>query len=162
MLSTEQKKLKTQTKIEGSVQSSDLTYRVRRSNSEYDENRVSELWANLTMVQQMNGNTHWLDQSNKSGLAWKDFVAKLLKSRGSRVIVFENDKEIFGFAYMNLENKNANNPKQKTSLKAVIKELYLEPAYRAESKKPEMAELMQACLINLGIEYIEFDVKDLS
>lgn len=162
MLSAEQKKLKNLTKlVDGIVSSIDESYSVRRVNSEYDENRVSELWANLTMIQQMNGNDHWLALSNKSGKSWQEFITKLIKSRGSRVIVFENSEMIFGFAYMVLENKNANNPKQKPSLKATIKELYLEPKFRKQANKPEMAEMMQTCLMDMGIEFIEFDVKDL-
>ena len=163
MLSTEQKKMRDLEKaVSKAVASSlDSSYQVRALSSKYDQDRVSELWANLTMIQQMQGNDIWLSKSQESGLSWNDYIARLMKSRGARVLVFENSEEIFGFAYLVLQSKNANNPMQKTALKAIIKELYLEPAYRKESKKIEMAELMRDCLMQLGIEYIEFDVQDL-
>lgn len=164
MLSTEQKKLRDLEKAAKRAVTAfalDESYQVRVLSSKYDQDRVSELWANLTMIQQMQGNDIWLSKSQDSGLSWNDFVNKLVKSRGARVLVFENKDEIFGFAYLVLQSKNINNPTKATALKAVIKELYLEPAYRNESKKIEMAELMQDCLLQLGIEYIEFDVQDL-
>jgi len=163
MLSTEQKKLRDLGKAAAiAVASSlDASYQVRALSSKYDQDRTAELWANLTMIQQMQGNDVWLTKSQESGLSWNNYIARLVKSRGARVLVFENSNEIFGFAYLVLQSKNANNPAQKTALKAVIKELYLEPAYRKESKKLEMAELMRDCLMQLGIEYIEFDVQDL-
>jgi archaeosine-15-forming tRNA-guanine transglycosylase len=163
MLSTEQKKLRDIEAKSNSAtaESLDASYKVRVLSSKYDEDRVAELWANLTMIQQMQSKDVWLSKSQESGLSWNEYISRLVKSRGARVLVFENSEEIFGFAYLVLESKNSNNPMQKTSLKAVIKELYLEPAYRKESKKIEMAELMQTCLMKMNIEYIEFDIKDL-
>lgn len=163
MLSTEQKKMRDLGKAAAAAIASsfDSSYQVRALSSKYDQDRVAELWANLTMIQQMQGNDVWLSKSQESGLSWNEYVARLIKSRGTRILVFENKEEIFGFAYLILQSKNANNPMQKTELKGVIKELYLEPAYRQESKKIEMAELMRDCLMQLGIEYIEFDVQDL-
>lgn len=163
MLSTEQKKLRDLEKAAGQAIASSLdsSYQVRILSSKYDQDRVAELWANLTMIQQMQGNDVWLSKSQESGLSWNDYVARLVKSRGARVLVFENSEEIFGFGYLVLQSKNANNPMQRTALKGVIKELYLEPAYRKESKKIEMAELMRDCLMQIGVEYIEFDVQDL-
>jgi hypothetical protein len=163
MLSTEQKKLRDieAKTIDVAAESLDASYKVRVLSRKYDEDRVAELWANLTMIQQMQAKDVWLSKSKESGLSWNEYITRLIKSRGTRVLVFENSEEIFGFAYLILQSKNSNNPKQKTSLKAVIKELYLEPAYRKESKKTEMAELMQNCLMQMHIEYIEFDIKDL-
>lgn len=159
MLSTKQKKLRDLNKP---TVSGDLSYSVRKLSSDYDKDRVSELWANLTMIQQMQGNNHWLEQSKKSGLEWKDFVRKLLRTRSARVIIFENTEEIFGFAYLTLEPMNINNPKVKTQLKAIIKELYLEPAYRKQSKESQMAEMMRDTIKSMGVEFVEFDVKDLN
>ena len=163
MLSTEQRKLRDLKKaVANAIASSfDESYQVRALSSKYDQDRTAELWANLTMIQQMQGNDIWLSKSKESGLSWNDYISRLVKSRGARVLVFENSDEIFGFAYLVLQSKNANNPNEKTALKAVIKELYLEPAYRNDAKKIEMAELMRDCLMQMGIEYLEFDVQDL-
>lgn len=157
MLSTKQKKLRDLNK----VANAEVNYSVRKLHSDYDKDRVTELWANLTMIQQMQGNNHWLDQAKKANLEWKEFVRKLLRTRSCRVIVFENAEEIFGFAYMVLEPMNANNPKVKTQLKAIIRELYLEPAYRKQAKELEMAEMMRETIKGMNVEFVEFDVKDI-
>lgn len=158
MLSETQKKLR-----DISQASFDLSskYNVRALDSQYDRDRVAELWANLTMVQQMRGNSHWLDMSQASGLKWNEFIFKLISARATKVIVFETVEEIFGFAYMKIESVDANNPKRKTRTKAVIKELYLEPAYRKQARQTEMAEMMRDCIADLGVNVIEFDVEDL-
>ena len=158
MLSTKQKKLRDLNKDKAS---SLVGYQVRKLTAQYDRDRVAELWANLTMIQQMRGDSHWLDEANKSGLKWKEFIDKLTRRRGSRIIVFENAEEIFGFSYMLIEPLNANNPVRKTQTKAVIKELYLEPAYRKQARDIELAEMMRDCIGGMGIDFVEFDVKDL-
>jgi hypothetical protein len=160
MLSTEQKKLKEKQQPASGKFDSDH-YAIRKATGKYDIDRVTELWANLTMIQQMQGNDHWMKASQKSGLSWGEYIERLLSSRASKVIVFENRDLIFGFAYMVLEPMNFNNAKQKPKLKAVIKEIYLEPAYREQGKSEEMAEMMRQCLLTMNIDYFEFDVKDL-
>ncbi len=162
MLSAEQKKLKSKSKAAGGVLEPGSTYSIRRLSSKYDKDRVAELWANLSMVQQMNGYTKWMDESQKSNLKWNEYIHKLTRARSSRVLVIENPEEIFGFAYMMIESVNAANPKKKTQLKAVIQELYIEPAYRKEAGQIEMAEKMRDVLKEMGIEYIEFDIKDIT
>lgn len=164
MLSTEQKRLKqanTTLKDESTVVDNKSVYQIRRALSKYDFDRVAELWANLTMIQQMQGRDHWLSNSKNSGLSWNEYIHRLLRSRGARTIVFENEEMIFGFAYMVLENKNQNNAKSSPMLKAVIKEMYLEPGFREKIDKSEMAEMMRQCLLNMRIDYFEVDVVDL-
>ena len=134
---------------------------IREAASSYDLDRVTELWANLTMIQQMRGNDHWLERSKNSGLNWNEYISKLFDSKGSKALVFENEELIFGFAYMNLENINASKPALRQSLKAVIKEIYLEPSYRKNVDFDAMAELLRQALKKLGINYFEIDVKDL-
>ncbi len=162
MLSTEQKKLRDQADRSGALKTkSGLAVRLMDRSNGYDISRVKELWANLTMIQQMRGNSHWLDQSNASGMVWNDFVTDLLAKRYTRLIVFENDEMIFGFSYISISSVNAQNPKQKTALKASINELYYEPAFKNKIDLVELSELMRAILKKLNIEYIEFAVKDL-
>ncbi|MDD9897665.1 MAG: hypothetical protein OXU45_01565 [Candidatus Melainabacteria bacterium] len=158
MLSKTQKKLRDISQASLDIGSK---YNLRALDSSYDKDRVAELWANLTMVQQMRGDSHWLDQSQGSGLKWNEFIFKLISARATKVIVFETVEEIFGFAYMKIEPLDANNPKRKTKTKAVIKELYLEPAYRKQAREMEMAEMMRDCIADLGIDFVEFDVEDL-
>jgi hypothetical protein len=62
---------------------------------------------------------------------------------------------------MTLENINASKPNLRPSLKAVIKEVYLEPAYRKKINYDVLAELMRKALQSLDINYFEIDVKDL-
>ncbi len=158
MLSTKQKKLRD---ISKGADSNLEGFQVRKLHSQYDRDRVAELWANLSMIQQMRGISHWMDEATESKLKWNEFIDKLTRRRSSRVIVFENKEEIFGFSYMLIEPLNANNPKCKTQTKAVIKELYLEPAYRKQSRDIELAEMMRDCIGGMGIDFVEFDVKDL-
>lgn len=158
MLSETQKKLRDISQARTKLGSK---YNVRQLDSKYDRDRVAELWANLTMIQQMRGNSFWTDESKKSKLKWNDYITKLTKSRGSRVIVFETMEEIFGFAYFHIAALDANNPKRKTKTKAVVKELYLEPAYRKQAREIEMAEMMRDCIADMGIDFVEFDVADL-
>lgn len=136
-------------------------YRIRQLDSAYDLDRVTELWANLSMVQQMHGHDRWLKAAAQTQKSWKDYIASLSKSRGARILVFENKDLIFGFAYLQLQPMNLNNPKQKPSLKAIIRELYLEPAYREQSSKIEMAQILDQCLQSMNINYFEFDIIDL-
>ncbi|MDA0772566.1 MAG: hypothetical protein O3C63_06445 [Cyanobacteria bacterium] len=158
MLSETQKKLRDISKASSEL---DSKYNIRALESKYDKDRVVELWANLTMIQQMRGNSHWTDESTKSGLKWNEYIFKLIKTRACRVIVFETVEEIFGFAYMQIAPLDANNPKRKTKTKAIIKELYLEPAYRKQARDMEMAEMMRDCINDMGIDFVEFDVQDL-
>lgn len=160
MLSTKQKQLRD---LLASSEDSLLAngYRIRALDSSYDLDRVTELWANLSMVQQMHGHDRWLKAAAQTQKSWKDYVASLSKSRGARILVFENQNLIFGFAYLQLQPMNLNNPKQKPSLKAIIRELYLEPAYREQSSKIEMAQMLDQCLQSMNISYFEFDIVDL-
>ncbi len=160
MLSSEQKKQKN--KASASVLEPGSTYQLRRIiSAKYDIDRVTELWANLSMVQQMQGYTHWLDEAQRLGLLWKDYVNKLIRSKSSRVLVIENSDMIFGFLFLTLVNIDTQNPKRKPKLKAIIHEVYVEPAFRKEANQIQMAEKAQELLKNMGVEYIEFAVKDL-
>lgn len=162
MLSTEQKKLRDQANRNGALKTkSGLCVRLMDRKNDYDLSRVKEIWANLTMIQQMKGNSHWLDQSNASGKGWNDFLADLFNKRYTRVIVFENEEMIFGFSYISISAMNAQNAKQKTALKATINELYYEPAFKTKVDPAELSELMKNILAKLNIEYIEFAVQDL-
>lgn len=161
MLSTEQKKLR-EREMAFLAAILDQPYNVRKLEFASDLDRVIELWANLTMVQQIQGKDHWLLAMQNSGMTWADYIEKLINSRSARVIVIENKDLIFGFAFMILEPTNLNNPKQKPKLKASIKEIYLEPAYRDPIRNEEIAELIRQCLLDMNIEYFDFDVKDLN
>jgi hypothetical protein len=134
---------------------------VREAISNFDVDRVTELWANLTMIQQMKGDDHWLKNSQNSGLTWNEYIAKLVDSKAAKVLTFESGDLIFGFAYMTLENINASKPNLRPSLKAIIKEVYLEPIYRKKVSYDILAELMRKSLQSLSINYFEIDVKDL-
>jgi hypothetical protein len=68
---------------------------------------------------------------------------------------------IFGFAYMTLENINASKPNLATSLKATIKEIYLEPVHKKAVDFDALAELLRKSLQSLSINYFDIDVSDL-
>lgn len=160
MLSTKQQKLKDETVKTNVVVSNDLNFQVRPLSGNYDILRVSELWANLSMIQQMQGNDHWNKLYQDSKLNWSEFMQKTITKRSFRVIVLENNDFIFGFAYLSLSAVNLNNAKTKTQLKATIKEVYLEPAFRPIVDFNELGNLMQACLISLGVDLVEIDLKN--
>ena len=160
MLSSEQKTLKKSANT-ASVLAEKNAVIVREAASSFDIDRVTELWANLTMIQQMRGDDHWLKNSKNSGHNWNEYIAKLIDSKGAMVLTFEKEELIFGFAYMTLENMNAAKPNLRPSLKAVIKEIYLEPVYRKSVDYDTLAFLMRKSLQALDINYFEIDVKDL-
>jgi hypothetical protein len=129
---------------------------LREAGPSYDLNRITELWANLSMVQSMKGFTYWIDKQKKSGLSWKEYIQKLYSLQDTRFIVFDDQEKIFGFSFL-LLNKMPNG----VDSKAIIKELYLEPSHRSEEMNQYMAELLRDCVRAMGVEYIEFDIKDL-
>jgi len=159
MLSTEQKKLKEKVVKTIVINSPDSSFSVRPLNSKYDAARVAELWANLSMVQQLQGNEYWLNQFKLSNLSWNDFIEKTITKRSFRVVVLENQDLIFGFAYMSLTAVNLNNPKQPNQLKAIIKEVYLEPGFKNKVNYDELGEMMKNCLEKMGVDLVEIDVK---
>ena len=159
MLSTEQKKLKEKVVKTIVINSPDSSFSVRPLNSKYDTARVAELWANLSMVQQLQGNEYWLNQFKLSNLSWNDFIEKTITKRSFRVVVLENQDLIFGFAYMSLTAVNLNNPKQPNQLKAIIKEVYLEPGFKNKVNYDELGEMMKNCLEKMGVDLVEIDVK---
>lgn len=161
MLSTEQQKLKNKTVKTNIAKSADSSYQVRAISGKYDSDRVTELWANLAMIQQMQGNDYWYSQSQQSKTTWNEFMDKTINARAHRVIVMETEEEIFGFAYMSIEAMHMNNPKKKNQLKAIITELYLEPGYRSKTEFNELGELMRQCLEKMGVDYVEIAVKGL-
>lgn len=161
MLSSEQKIQQQSSQAATNVLAEKRSIFVREASTSYEVDRVTELWANLTMIQQMKGDDHWLKNSQNSGLTWNEYIAKLIDSKAAKVITFENGELIFGFAYMTLENVNATKPNLKPSLKAIIKEVYLEPAYRKQVSYDLLAELMRKSMQSLSINYFEIDVKDL-
>lgn len=134
---------------------------VREASSNYELSRVAELWANLTMIQQMRGDDVWLKNSKVSGLSWNEYVMQLINSESSKVLIFEKDEIVFGFSYMLLENVNASKPNLPLSLKAIIKEIYLEPGFRKYVDSDVLAELMRNSMKALTINYFEVAVKDL-
>lgn len=160
MLSTEQKKLKEKTIKTNVFASANLSFHVRPLNGSFDISRVSELWANLSMIQQMQGNDYWNKLCFDSKLTWAEFMKKTITQRSYRVIVLENEELIFGFAYMSLTPVYLNNPKAPNQLKATIKEVYLEPAFRPNVNFEELGELMKNCLISMGVDLVEIDVKN--
>jgi hypothetical protein len=159
MLSAEQKKLKEKIIKTIVVSSPDSSFSVRPIFGQYDSSRVAELWANLSMVQQLQGNEYWLNQFKLSNLSWNDFIEKTISKRSYRVVVLENDEVIFGFAYMSLTAVNLNNPKKPNQLKAIIKEVYLEPGFRSKVNFDELGEMMRNCLMKMGVDLVEIDVK---
>lgn len=156
MLSTEQKKLRDKRlkKLEESGLVQDLM--VREASYGYDLDRTIELWANLSMIQSLNGYDYWIEKQKKSGLEWKDYIKKLYSLQDTRFIVFDDQEKIFGFSFLLLE-KMPNG----VDLKAVIRELYLEPSHRNEEMNQYMAEMLRNCLRAMGVEFVEFKVKDL-
>jgi len=159
MLSTEQKKLKELTVKTNVVISQDTSFSIRPLSGKYDILRVIELWSNLSMVQQMQGNDYWYKTSLDSKLSWNDFIEKTITKRSFRVVVLENNDVIFGFAYMSLTAVNLNNPKKPNQLKAIIKEVYLEPGFRNKVNFDELGEMMKNCLEKMGVDLVEIDVK---
>lgn len=161
MLSSEQKSKQATAGSNDLILAAHNAIMLREAKSSYDIDRVTELWANLTMIQQMRGNDHWLRNSQNSTLTWNEYISRLIESKGAKVITFEKEGVVFGFAYMNLENINATNPNLRTNLKAIIKEIYLEPGYRKEIGANVLPVLMQKALKKLQINYFEIDVEDL-
>jgi hypothetical protein len=161
MLSSEQKIQRESNQATTTVLAEKSSVLVREALSNFDIDRVTELWANLTMIQQMKGDDHWLKNSQNSGLTWNEYIAKLIDSKAAKVLTFETQDLVFGFAYMTLENINASKPNLKPSLKAIIKEVYLEPGYRKKVNYDVLAELMRKSFQSLSINYFEIDVKDL-
>jgi hypothetical protein len=159
MLSTEQKKLKDLVVKTNIIKSLDSSFQLRPLSGQYDILRVAELWANLSMIQQMNGNEFWYKSSVESKLSWNEFIEKTITKRSFRVIVLENDDVIFGFAYMSLTAVNLNNPKKPNQLKAIIKEVYLEPGFKNKVNFDELGEMMKNCLEKMGVDLVEIDVK---
>jgi hypothetical protein len=159
MLSTEQQKLKEKTVKTNIVISPDSSFQVRPLSGQYDILRVAELWANLSMIQQMQGNDFWYKSSLDSKLSWNDFIEKTITKRSFRVVVLENQDLIFGFAYMSLTAVNLNNPKKPNQLKAIIKEVYLEPGFKNKVNFDELGEMMKNCLEKMGVDLVEIDVK---
>jgi hypothetical protein len=143
MLSTKQKQLRDLSKGGSSAQ-------VREASSDYDLDRVIELWSNLVAVQQMQGHRHWLDQAEAAKLKWRDFARQIILSDKSKVAVFDDQDKIFGFAYMQVEKS-----------KATVEEIYLEPSHRSQIDNNTMAEILRACMKAMGIKFVRFAVKDL-
>lgn len=158
MLSTKQRKLRDLRKdLKKFPTKEDLGVEVRPLVSEYDLDRLTELWANLTTIQQMRGNTHWLDSSANSAPSWSNYIKKLVSSSNNQIIVFDDKEKVFGFAFLALEKV----PEEKNAIKAVLKEIYLEPSHRSEAMNHKMAEMLRDCMKSIGIEFVQFDVKDL-
>ncbi len=163
MLSTKQKKLRDSAqalvKVSASETASGLGISIRLFDPKFDSSRVIELWANLAMIQEMEGRSVWLEEAQAAKLEWKEFISKLIKAKTNRVFVFENPNGIFGFAFANLEMLTLEGKKH---LKAILKELYLEPNFRSKEVNPSMATMLKEALKHSGVEFIEFAIKDLA
>ncbi len=163
MLSTKQKKLRdsvqTLSKASVSETASALGISIRLLKAKTDTDRVVELWANLAMIQEMQGNPIWLAESRKAKESWGTYAAKLIKNKKNRVFVFENKEAIFGFAFATLEDLKIQGKKH---LKATLHELYLEPGFRTAKTNKSMATMLREALKSIGVEFIEFAVKDLA
>ncbi len=163
MLSTKQKKLRdnaqTLKPISASPTAANLGISVRLLKAKTDSSRVIELWANLAMIQEMQGNPVWLSEARAAKETWNKFATKIIKNKSNRFFVFENQQGIFGFALASLEDLKIKGQKH---LKATLRELYLEPAFRTAKTNSSMATMLREALKSTGVEFIEFAVKDLS
>jgi len=123
---------------------------VREFNSTTDRGRLAELWGNLCMIQQMRGNSPWMQDYQKSGLSWSEYLLKLSSDQRSKILVFIMKEILFGFTFFTI-NENL----------ATIREFYLEPGYKDRLEADLLISDIKMELKNQGVQYLEFDIKDL-
>jgi hypothetical protein len=123
---------------------------VKEFNSDTDLGRLAELWGNLCMIQQMRGGSHWMEKYQKSGLTWSDYLTKLTSLPESKALVFIMKEVVFGFTFFTIEKDLA-----------TIREFYLEPGYKDKLNTDLVIEDIKSQLRNQGVQFIEFDIKDL-
>lgn len=142
MLSSKQKKMKDK----GSKLPKGKQFVMRLAESEYDLDRAGELWANMAMIQEMQGNSEWLDLHKKSGEPWFPFIKDMVAEDKHQLIVFEDQDKIFGFSFLESNKKNA-----------VIREIYLEPSHREPKMIDEMVGELQECIKGIGLKNVNLD-----
>jgi len=123
---------------------------VKEFNSDTDLGRLAELWGNLCMIQQMRGGSHWMEKYQKSGLTWPEYLIKLTGLSESKALVFIMKEAIFGFTFFTIEKDSA-----------TIREFYLEPGYKDKLNTDLVIEDIKSQLRAQGVQFIEFDIKDL-
>ncbi len=162
MLSTEQKKLRDEANLLAknniSAKASSLGIVVRLMQNKSDLSRVTELWANLVMIQELRGQAVWREAAELANEDWASYISKLIHKANTRIFVFENSEAIFGFAFARLHKLEIQG---QTHLKATLEELYLEPAFRDSATKEAMAIMLREALKTTGVEFIEFAIQDL-
>jgi hypothetical protein len=102
------------------------------------------------MIQQMRGGSHWMEKYQKSGLTWSDYLTKLTSLPESKALVFIMKEVVFGFTFFTIEKDLA-----------TIREFYLEPGYKDKLNTDLVIEDIKSQLRNQGVQFIEFDIKDL-
>lgn len=119
-----------------------------RAANEYDFNRIAELWANLAMIQQMQGNEERVKAHRDSGLGWNEFIAqKVLSLSNTQAIIFDDQEKIYGFAYIELDDAGTKS--------ATVKELYIEPNALNESND-SLAKKLNDSIHSLGVKEITY------
>lgn len=163
MLSSKQQKLKNENKnakhcqeLRVEDQDEEIIIRIREADSEYDYDRTKELWANHSMIQQMQGNEYWVSKQQKSGLKWGEYIQKIADRKESKFIVFEDDSLVFGFAFFIFEKHD---DEENKGIKAVLKEIYLEPSHKVAALNDQMGHKLRKCVQSMGAKFVQFDLK---
>lgn len=126
-------------------------HHIIRQAAKVDLDRVAELWANLAMVQSMaDGGSVWKEACDEAKLEWAEYISKLVSANDADVLVFEDNKAIYGFAYYLSEV-------HQKAKKAVFKEIYLEPIIKSEIDSKLLAKLLNNSIEELGFKFIQFD-----
>jgi len=135
---------------------------VKEFNKGSDLGRLSELWGNLCMIQQMRGGSPWMEKYLQSGLSWSDYLTKLCSLPESNALVFIMNSVIFGFTFFTIDgDENAEVEARQQSHVANIREFYIEPGYKEKLDAEKLIQDIKEHLKKKNIEFIEFAVKDL-
>lgn len=135
---------------------------VKEFNKGSDLGRLSELWGNLCMIQQMRGGSPWMEKYQQSGLSWSDYLTKLCSLPESNALVFIMNSVIFGFTFFTIDgDENAEVEARQQSHVANIREFYIEPGYKEKLDAEKLIQDIKEHLKKKNIEFIEFAVKDL-
>ena len=122
-----------------------LEVREYKTDREFD--RVAELWANMAMVQQMQGKDLWIKKHQESKKDWLSYIHSFRENKNFKFVVFEDPKKIFGFAFLEIKKES-----KKTIVK--INEIYMEPSHQNLSDT-EISEMLIKCLKAMGIDQVD-------
>lgn len=138
--------------------SSEFGLKMREGKSDHDYDKIAELWANLAMVQQIKGYTRWIDQQKESGLDWFPYIKTLKNDEKNRFIVIEDEKQIFGFAYLVVQPDS----EEAGQVNGELLEIYLEPSEHLKGHNDELGEMLRSSIRDdLGVTYIEFKLDEI-